>query len=163
MRFPSTVLRAPSLPHQFQTYILAALGSFPKGISLGSGILLLTCPPPVATALTTALTPWSFPCSTLRLIRLSSWLLSIGPGHCWQNSMSNQRIATLHGWMTWLNASSCVCIMSQVCSTTSITLLPQGLSIPVSVLPIGKLPYPFAKNYIFLSTLASVLAHQLGW
>lgn len=37
-------------------------------------------------------------------------------------------------------------IISQVCSTTSMTSLQQGLPIPLSVLPICKLPCSFAKN-----------------
>ena len=49
------MLRAPLLPHRFQTYILAASGSFRKEVSLGSGVLLLICPPPAATVLTMAL------------------------------------------------------------------------------------------------------------
>ena len=68
---------------------------------------------------------------------LSIWpCLSVSDSHC-LSSIPLQ---------TWLNGSSCIGIIFQICSTILMTLSPQGRPILLSVLSIYKLPCPFARN-----------------
>ena len=178
MRFPFIGLRAPSLHYRFQTYILAASRSFRKEVSLGSGVLLLICPPPSGRSVNDGINPEEFSLQYIKVDQIILMASKYGSGAlmakfdveaAYRNIAVHPDDRFLLGmkWrgkyfvdlalpfglrlssirlQTWLSGSSCIGIISQIYSTTMMTLLPQGYPIPLSVLSIYKLPYPFARN-----------------